>query len=150
MSAQGTPRTHSLPITCTPFLGPLPAGCPALHPVPRSSPSHQLQEFSGKQQQLELQYRPVVQQLPTLLQQLQPEELSQAAEFAALEGLRSPILQVWRVCMYMWVSLMYGKLPRGHSAHLGRHCKKQEATLCVWRRGGAQGGLPAWCCCLPW
>jgi len=54
----------------------------------------QLQEFSSKQQQIELHYRPVVQQLPTLLQQLQPEELSQAAEFAVVEGLRAPILQV--------------------------------------------------------
>lgn len=54
----------------------------------------QLQQFSNKQQQLELQYRPVVQQLPTLLEQLRPEELSQAAEFAALEGMREPLLQV--------------------------------------------------------
>ena len=58
----------------------------------------QLQEFSGKQQQLELQYRPVVQQLPSLLEQLRPEELSQAAEFAALEGMREPLLQVGLLC----------------------------------------------------
>lgn len=65
----------------------------------------QLQEFSTKQQQLELQYRPVVQQLPTLLQQLRPEELSQAAEFAAQEGMREPLLQVnqgHRVCLVWW------------------------------------------------
>lgn len=54
----------------------------------------QLQEYTTKQQQLELEYRPTVQQLPALLQQLRPEELSQAAEFAALEGMRGPILQV--------------------------------------------------------
>lgn len=53
----------------------------------------QLQDFSNKQQQLELQYRPVVAQLPALLEQLRPEELSQAAEFAALEGMREPLLQ---------------------------------------------------------
>jgi hypothetical protein len=54
----------------------------------------QLQDFSAKQQQLELQYRPVVQQLPTLLQRLQPMAMSQAAEFAAVEGMRQPLLQV--------------------------------------------------------
>jgi uncharacterized protein YkwD len=53
-----------------------------------------LQQFSNKQQQLELQYRPVMQQLTTLLEQLRPEELAQAAEFAALEGMREPLLQV--------------------------------------------------------
>lgn len=36
----------------------------------------------------------MVQQLPALLEQLRPEELSQAAEFAALEGMREPLLQV--------------------------------------------------------
>jgi hypothetical protein len=65
-----------------------------------------LQEFSSKQQQLELQYRPVVQQLPSLLEQLRPEELSQAAEFAALEGMREPLLQV---------GLRTGKVLRGYA-----------------------------------
>lgn len=54
----------------------------------------QLEQHSTRQQQLELEYRPTVQRLPALLQQLKPEELSQAAEFAALEGMRGPLLQV--------------------------------------------------------
>ncbi|KAF6257500.1 hypothetical protein COO60DRAFT_1222554 [Scenedesmus sp. NREL 46B-D3] len=53
----------------------------------------QLQEYSQRQQQLELKYRPVVQQLPALQQQLRPEELSAAAEFALTEGMRQPIMQ---------------------------------------------------------
>lgn len=63
----------------------------------------QLQDFSNKQQQLELQYRPVVAQLPALLEQLRPEELSQAAEFAALEGMREPLLQVRMGLWQFWV-----------------------------------------------
>lgn len=66
---------------------------------------HQLQEFSAKQQQLELQYKPVVQQLPTLLQQLRPEELSQAAEFATLQGMREPLLKV-RTLTHVYVTLL--------------------------------------------
>jgi hypothetical protein len=54
----------------------------------------QLQEYSQRQQQLELKYRPVVQQLPSLQQQLRPDELSAAAEFALTEGMRQPIMQV--------------------------------------------------------
>eukprot|EP00879_Flechtneria_rotunda_P007919 GHRR01008297.1.p1 GENE.GHRR01008297.1~~GHRR01008297.1.p1 ORF type:complete len:338 (+),score=146.04 GHRR01008297.1:547-1560(+) len=54
----------------------------------------QLQDFGQRQEQLELRYRPVVQQLPSLQQQLHPGELSQAAEFAVSEGMRQPILQV--------------------------------------------------------
>lgn len=57
----------------------------------------QLQEYVVRQGQLELKYKPVVQQLPSLLQQLRPEELSQAAEFAVAEGMRQPIMQV-RYC----------------------------------------------------
>jgi hypothetical protein len=36
----------------------------------------------------------VVQQLPALQQQLRPDELSAAAEFALTEGMRQPIMQV--------------------------------------------------------
>jgi hypothetical protein len=61
----------------------------------------QLQEYSQRQQQLELKYRPLVQQLPALQQQLRPEELSAAAEFALTEGMRQPILQVWVAAGYL-------------------------------------------------
>jgi hypothetical protein len=54
----------------------------------------QLQEYSQRQQQLELKYRPLVQQLPALQQALRPDELAAAAEFAATEGMRQPIMQV--------------------------------------------------------
>lgn len=54
----------------------------------------QLQEYVVRQEQLELKYRPVVQQLPHIQQQLRAEELSQAAEFALSEGMRQPIMQV--------------------------------------------------------
>jgi hypothetical protein len=37
-----------------------------------------------------------VQQLPALQQQLRPDELSAAAEFALTEGMRQPIMQVRR------------------------------------------------------
>lgn len=71
---------------------------PDMRPYQLGTACHimQLQEYSQRQQQLELKYRPVVQQLPALQQQLRPEEMSAAAEFAATEGMRQPIMQVRR------------------------------------------------------
>lgn len=91
----------------------------------------QLQDFSNKQQQLELQYRPVVAQLPALLEQLRPEELSQAAEFAALEGMREPLLQV-RCAVFGSVSVRVCEVPS--------HTQQLPSAL------HTQGMLLAACC----
>jgi len=46
--------------------------------------------------------------LPSLLQQLRPEELSQAAEFATSEGMREPVMQVLEQPPVLQVALLQG------------------------------------------
>ncbi|KAF8073127.1 hypothetical protein HT031_000788 [Scenedesmus sp. PABB004] len=53
-----------------------------------------LQEAAAKQEELERRFAPAVRALPALAAELRPEQLAAAAEFAATEGMRAPLLAV--------------------------------------------------------
>jgi hypothetical protein len=54
----------------------------------------QLQEYDSRHRRLQQEYQPLVARLPQLQQQLPPEQLLAAAEFAASQGMQEPLSQV--------------------------------------------------------
>jgi hypothetical protein len=53
-----------------------------------------LQEYDRRHSRLQQEYQPLVSRLPQLHQQLPPDQLLAAAEFAASQGMQEPVSQV--------------------------------------------------------